>query len=445
MTGSQDEAEGVGVLARGGEVVRADEASSDEEQRGATATATARLQRMPSISAASRALPRGLRARILNFTPSWFSVSMGTGGVHILLLLLADVWSAYASDATADNHQSFASNTTLPALILRWPALIFWIVNCALFFTFLLAFISRYIMFPAVLPLTLTHPQKSPFLGTAPMAFLTLISSLSQLGTRFFALGVTPTILAASLWFVACFFSTLCALVVPFSMMILQNHHFEGTTAALLLPVVPPITAAATGAGIAELLAIDKPSLSFTVLTLSYIMNGVGLMLALMILTLYFQRLLLFNLALPVPGTGHGNGVPLLTYGVAQALYGAGLVGALHLVGLGAWFCLLAIAIVFREATQERLKFNLGFWAATFPLASLIIGVGRLALVLDSLAIRVVFTLMCFAYALVYFGVAVPTLRGFISAELLVAPCIADLPLDPLKKYRDPRDEVEER
>ncbi|PWN39218.1 C4-dicarboxylate transporter/malic acid transport protein [Ceraceosorus guamensis] len=410
---------------------------------------------------------------------------MGTGGVHILLLLLADVWSAYASDATADDHQSFASNTTLPAKILRWPALIFWIVNCALFFTFLLAFISRYIMFPAVLPLTLTHPQKSPFLGTAPMAFLTLISSLSQLGTRFFALGLTPTILAASLWFVACFVSTLCALVVPFSMMILQNHHFEGTTAALLLPVVPPITAAATGAGIAELLAIDKPSLSFTVLALSYIMNGVGLMLALMILTLYFQRLLLFNqppreviisvflplgpcgqgaeallhlgqaalrlfpvissLALPTPGTGHGDGVPLLTYGVAQALYGAGLVGALHLVGLGGWFCLLAIAIVFREATQERLKFNLGFWAATFPLASLIIGVGRLALVLDSLAIRVVFTLMCFAYALVYFGVAVPTLRGFISAELLVAPCIADLPLDPLKKYRDPRDEVEER
>ncbi|PWN97430.1 hypothetical protein FA09DRAFT_330591 [Tilletiopsis washingtonensis] len=419
---------------------------------------------------------RGVRERILNFTPSWFSVSMGTGGVHILLLLLGDVWAPYSSDYTTSPHASNTAALTLPTRILRWFALPVLLVNICIFTTFIAAFTSRYIMFPAVLPLTLKHPQKSVFIGTLPMALLTIVSTVSQIGTRAFDLGLWPTLLAVSLWFLAVVLSLACAVVIPYMMMIHQRHLLEGTTASLLLPVVPPITAAATGAGLVEILTRSHPSLAFTVLTISYICNGVGLMLALMILVLYFQRLLLFHqpareviisVFLPLGPCGQGaeallhlgqaslylfptistlpgSGVPQLSFPVGQALYGAGLIGALHLVGLGCWFMFLAVAIVIREQSQGKLPFSLGWWAATFPLASLLIGIGRCAMVLDSLTLRIIFTILCGAYGVIYFSVAIPTARGFITGHLLVAPCLADLPLDPLRKYRDPREDYDE-
>jgi hypothetical protein len=105
------------------------------------------------------------------------------------------------------------------------------------------------------------------------MALLTIVSTVSQIGTRAFDLGLWPTLLAVSLWFLAVVLSLACAVVIPYMMMIHQRHLLEGTTASLLLPVVPPITAAATGAGLVEILTRSHPSLAFTVLTISYIVR----------------------------------------------------------------------------------------------------------------------------------------------------------------------------
>lgn len=73
----------------------------------------------------------------------------------------------------------------------------------------------------------------------------------------------------------------------------------------------------------------------------------------------------------------------------------------------------------------------------TFPLASLAICTARLAIELNSLTLKIVYT--CFAalnFALWVF-VAIPTAKGFFSGDLLIAPCIADLPLDPLLKQNN--------
>lgn len=61
-----------------------------------------------------------LKGKVLHFTPSWFSVTMGTGVIASLLLLLGQIWG------TEQYSPGFAS-------FVRWPALVFLILNTAIF------------------------------------------------------------------------------------------------------------------------------------------------------------------------------------------------------------------------------------------------------------------------------------------------------------------------
>jgi tellurite resistance protein TehA-like permease len=396
-----------------------------------------------------------IKTKVLHFTPSWFSVTMGTGVIATLFGLLGQIWG------TEQYSPYFAS-------FMRWPALVFLLLDIAIFLVFSASFIARYIMFPQVLPLTIKHPQKSMFLGTVPMGLITITSNVCQLGTYWFHLGMWPTFVAVGMWFFCCFLSTVVAIGVPWSIVTYQHgHRFEGTTAALLLPVVPPITAAATASVIAERLIDGYPTLAFTVMTVGYMQLGIGLPLALMILVLYLQRLILFkapprevivSVFLPLGPCGQGgeaalhlgrvalqlfpristpagqSGVTQLTLGVGEALYGTGLVIALLLFALGIWWAVIGTATYIREQRSGNISFNMGFWSFTFPIASLAICTARIAIELDSLTMKIVYTIFVVINFSLWIRVAIPTARGFFDGDLLVAPCIADLPLDPLAK-----------
>lgn len=400
----------------------------------------------------------GMRERVLHFTPSWFSVTMGTGVISSLLLLLP--WEPLKPG-------------------LKYPAAVWLVADILLFIFFSVAFLARYAIFPQVLPLTIKHPQKSMFLGTVPMGLIVIISNICQLGTVEFGLGPGPALAAAGLWWFAVALSMLTAIGVPYVVTTYQSHSFSSTTAALLLPIVPPITAAATGSTIATALAnAGYPTYAFTIVIVSYMVLGVGLPLALLILVLYFQRLLLFkqppreviiSVFLPLGPCGQGGeallhlgqvayqlfptissvpgtGVAQLSLPVGQSLFGAGLLGALMLWALGIWWLFLAVATLISELRRGRLRFNMGWWASTFPLGSMAICTARLAEVLDSLAMRIVYTAFFLLTLGVWFVVAIPTFIGFVNGSLLTrkaAPCIADLPLDPLKRTSEEEEEYE--
>lgn len=126
-----------------------------------------------------------------------------------------------------------------------------------------------------------------------------------------------------------------------------------------------------------------------------------------------------------------------LTLPVGQALFAAGLLGALLLWSFGIWWFFLAIFTLLREISRGKLTFNMGWWASTFPLGSLAICTARLAIALDSLALKVVYTIFTFLTFFVWLVVFIPTVVGFWDGSLLsrkAAPCIADLPLDPLRR-----------
>ncbi|PWN33397.1 uncharacterized protein FA14DRAFT_161273 [Meira miltonrushii] len=399
-----------------------------------------------------QSLGLSLKSKVLHFTPSWFSVTMGTGVIATLFTLLGQIWG---TEQYSPFFRSF----------IRWPALVYLLLDIAIFIIFSASFLARYILFPQVLPLTIKHPQKSMFLGTVPMGLITITSGICQLGSTSFDLGIWPTFVAVGLFFFCCLLSTVVALGVPWSIVTYQKgHRFEGTTAALLLPVVPPITAAALASVIAEHLIDGHPTLAYTVMVVGYMQLGIGLPLAMMILVLYLQRLILFkapprevivSVFLPLGPCGQGGeaalhlgrvamtlfprisstpntGVPQLTLGVGEAFYGAGMIAALLLFALGIWWMVMGTATFLLEWNRGNLKFNMGFWSFTFPLASLAICTGRLAMELDSLTLKIVFTGFVLANFILWVSVAIPTVRGFFSGNLLIAPCIASLPLDPL-------------
>lgn len=208
---------------------------------------------------------------------------------------------------------------------------------------------------------------------------------------------------------------------------------------------------------------------AFTILIVPYFFLGIGLPVALIILALHFQRLLLFKQPpreviisvflplgpygqggeallhlrevayrlFPIISTQPGTGVPSLNLPVGQSIFSVSLVGALFFWAFGVWWLFLAVATLVREVRSGRISFNMGWWAAVFPMASLAICTARLADALDSLALRVVYTAFFFATLAMWFTITVPTAKGFVDGSLLsreAAPCITDLPLDPLKR-----------
>ncbi|KAG8988801.1 Plasma membrane sulfite pump involved in sulfite metabolism [Tulasnella sp. JGI-2019a] len=98
---------------------------------------------------------KGLTGRIKHFSPSWFSVTMGTGIPCTLIL-----------------------NLPYPEAVhrLRIPATMFLVLDTILFAAFTITIATRYIRFPEIWRLTWTHESHSLYIGTIPMSLFTLIS-----------------------------------------------------------------------------------------------------------------------------------------------------------------------------------------------------------------------------------------------------------------------------
>ncbi|KAK8048109.1 hypothetical protein PG996_016173 [Apiospora saccharicola] len=218
-------------------------------------------------------------------------------------------------------------------------------------------------------------------------------------------------------------------------------------TAAWLLPVVSTIVAAATGAIVATVL--DDQRAIWTV-TISYILWGCGVPLAMCILVIYFQRLTMHSLPprevivsvfLPLGPLGQGAfailqlGQDSLTLfernryvpaapAAGQVLYTAGVLVALVLWGFGLVWLFFALASILRAT--PRFPFNLGWWGFTFPLGVYSVATTTLAKVLPSLAFKGLGTALSLVVVALWLVVGLGTVRYGLSGKLLHAPCVQE-------------------
>ncbi|GAA96414.1 uncharacterized protein L969DRAFT_51941 [Mixia osmundae IAM 14324] len=379
-----------------------------------------------------------LKDRIMRFTASWFTVIMGTSIINSLAYLLP--WTS--------THAG-----------LRVFGLCFLIASSFLFIVFSILTIARYILFKGIFLVALRHEVHALFFGAIPMALATIAVGIALQGD---GCGLPGAIDAgAGLWWSSFLLAAATATVVPWVMFTEHNHSEVALTATWLLPVVPLQTVGSAGADIAELLASRRPGYAFTILISSYIANGVGLLLCLFILTLYFQRLVLHHLPgrevivstfLPLSPCGQGAAA-LINLGristtifpemarrhpdsqylallaqTALPLYGAGLAFGLMLWGLGIWWLALAVVSVSRSYWKRDVVFNMGWWAFTFPCGSLCLATLAIAESLDSIFFRVIATMLAFLVLFTWLLVAVPTSYGWATGSVFISPSLDHLP-----------------
>ncbi|KAJ5782083.1 malate permease [Penicillium paradoxum] len=365
---------------------------------------------------------QGWRRVVRNFTPSWFAVTMGTGIVSILL-----------------------HNLPYNGVWLYWISVVIFVFNVLLFATGSILTTLRYSLYPEIFLAMIQHPVQSMFIGTIPMGLATIINMICLVCVP--AWGSWVSYFAWGLWIFDAIISVMTALSLPFILMANGSEtHLSSMTAVWLLPIVSCIVAASSGAIVAEVLPHPQHAL-WTVIT-SYVLWGIGLPLALMVMVIYLQRLTLHKLPpkavivsvfLPLGPLGQG-GYGIMKLGeCAQRLFPQ--TGTLDqasgpifyvlgfLVGLILWAFGL-VWLFFASASIARSKtfpFNIGWWGFTFPLGVFASSTCQIGKELPSAFFNILGTILSLFVVVLWIIVSIGTLKGVVSGKLFFAPCLADL------------------
>jgi C4-dicarboxylate transporter/malic acid transport protein len=367
---------------------------------------------------------QGWRRVVQNFTPSWFAVTMGTGIVGILFHALSSTYPFVQK----------------PLDIL---SIIFFILNVVVFTVILAISILRYALYPATWKLMIRHPVQSLFLGTLPMGFATLINLFVAHCVPAWG-GRTPYI-AAGMWWLDAAVSIMCCLGLPFQMMTTHQTRHETMTAAWLLPIVAPIVAAASGGVVASVL--PSPSLAVTTIVASYVLWGIGVPLAIVVLTIYFHRLAIHKLPpqevivsvfLPLGPMGQG-GYGIMQLGIQAAkrfpeagtlhpmtgeiLYALGWAVAMILWGFGLVWLFFAVASI----SRSKFPFNMGWWGFTFPVGVFAMSTITIGKELPSAVFEGIGTGFAISVMLLWSLVAGGTVKHLFCGKLFEAPCLREV------------------
>ena len=355
---------------------------------------------------------------IRQFTPNWFTVSMGTGVVALII-----------SEFPMIKALTWQLGTGL------------WYFNILLFVLFTVLYGLRWAFYPHEAKQIFQHPSMSLFLGTIPMALATILNGFLKYGQPIY--GDTAVQIAQTLWYADVVLALLVAWAVPFAMYRHQEHALQQMTAVWLLPIVACEVAASSGGLLLGHLAADTHAIA--ILLGSYVLWGVSVLPAFAILTILMLRLVLHKLpekelavsswlALGPIGTaalallvlGHQAPTLMASLGLAQLgqlFHQAGILASLILLGFGLWWLGIAVLTTLHHAKQD-LPFNLGWWGLTFPLGVYTLAILTLAQQLNLAFLYAVGYAFAAILMLLWSLVATKTAHGFYQGHLFFSPCL---------------------
>ena len=358
---------------------------------------------------------------IRQFTPNWFTMTMGTGVVALIL-----------PEFPFAHELLWALGTAL------------WQFNALLFCAFSVLYILRWLIYPHEARQIFSHSSMALFLGAIPMGLATVINGFLKYGIALY--GDVAVQIAQSLWYLDAILAVLIGIIVPFFMFSQQQHELQTMTAMWLLPIVACEVAATSGGLLLAHLPAGQEAVG--ILFASYVLWGMSVLPAFGILSILMLRLALHQLpskelaitgwlALGPIGTGAlallvlGTQAPhVLAFIQMQQLgvffQNAGIVASFILLGFGIWWFAIAILTTLKHAAKD-LPFNLGWWGLTFPL-----GVFTLAVLNLGHQIHVNFIVdagLAFAtiLMLLWTMVMAKTIKGMYQGHLFFSPCLKAL------------------
>lgn len=358
---------------------------------------------------------------IRHFTPNWFTATMGTGVVAMILAQLP-----------------FASS------VLFMLATKLWQFNILLFITFSILYGLRWILFPTEAKQIFNHPNMSLFLGAIPMGLATIVNGFLSFGVHLY--GDIAIQIATYLWYLDVFLAVLIAWVVPFCMFSCQDHQLQRMTAVWLLPIVACEVAASSAGLLLQHLAADHHALA--ILIMGYVLWGISVLPAFAILTILMLRLALHQLpekevaisswlCLGPIGTGAlallllGQQAPRILNAVgleelATIVPAIGVIGGLVLLGFGLWWFGIAVLTTVRHASTG-IPFNLGWWGLTFPFGVFILAIFNLAHQLQFNFFTYIAVALSIVLLALWALVMKKTVVGAYSGQLFFSPCLVAL------------------
>lgn len=367
----------------------------------------------------------GWRRIVRNFSPSWFSVTMGTGVVSLLFIAIP-----------------FQANW------LYWLSVLFLGLNAVLFTCAFSVSTVRYILYPEIWTVMIADSVNSLFLGTIPMGFATLISAWCSLCIPYW--GPWAVTFAWACWIL----DSIVAVSVTISLTVLlisasHRQALDRITAVQLLPIAASIVAAGTGARVAE--HLPDPERALGTIIASYIMWGMSTPLALTVIVMYYTRLALHKLParevivssfLPLGPLGMGGYAITYLGRVSRIVFPRteffsdlpvagdiffiiGVFIALMMWAFGlTWLC-FALASIYKS---RPFPFNMGWWGFTFPLGVMALSTMELGRIFPSMFFKVLGTIFATSVILLWCVVAVGTAKGAWNGMLFNAPCLKNLP-----------------
>ncbi|MFI7272729.1 TDT family transporter [Streptomyces sp. NPDC049879] len=286
------------------------------------------------------------------------------------------------------------------------------------------------------------HPVMAHFWGAPPMALMTVGAGTLTLGADW--IGERAALAAATvLWCAGTALGLLVAVWIPLRAMTRQAAEPDAPDAVFggrLMPVVPPMVSAATGAALVP--HAPEGQIRLTLLLGCYALVGVSLLAALLVMAQIWDRLTRY-------GPGPAGMVPTLwivlgplgqSVTAVNALgnaardvlprpYAAGAEAFGLLYGLPVWgfamlWLALAAAVTARTAgaTRGGLPFSLTWWSFTFPLGTCVTGTSALAARTGATALEAVAVVLYAGLVCAWATVATRTVRAAARGTLFPAP-----------------------
>jgi C4-dicarboxylate transporter/malic acid transport protein len=342
--------------------------------------------------------------------PNWFATVMGTGIVAVALAGLPFP-VPYAGPAAAA----------------------VWVLSALLLVAVVAATVAHHRQHPEVARGHLDDAVMAHFYGAPAMALMTVGAGAMVAGYRLIGTG-PALVLDVVLWTGGTALGLVTAVLVPYRAFTSHEVRADSAFGGWLMPVVPPMVSAATGALIVP--HVPAGQARETLLVACYAFFGLTLVASAVLIVLIWGRLLRH-------GAGAAAAVPTLWIvlgplgqsvtavhhlgevapDVLPAPYGTacqafGLVYGAPVWGFAMMWLALVVMITVRTA-RSGLPFSLSWWSFTFPVGTVVTGTSGLAAVTGLVALQVVAGLLFALLVIAWAVVSVRTLRGIVSGRLL--------------------------